>query len=401
MRNEKTLWLKGVVKTLLIALTAAGCSESITNPLTPGSGLQRNDVIIRDTTLVAVSDSVFLLRIPPDSLLFAPTQRNLVGKNGNYTALAAVRFYPPARDTISVLSAKLTLRFISRQGDASGAFGITVHKILSEWNQRSLTWPKANEAGFYETGVVRGSYSSTGTADTQVVSIELDTVMVREWYRSGQTSYGVLLVPTPTSTIIRGFSAFDYDSSHFWPKLEVIATDANRTGRFRDTTVFQSPAGADAYVANADPFPIDSERIYTQAGIVYRSVLKFDVSRLPRGAIINSAELQLERDGALSKVFGFSPDPTPVVHAITRSDSVVFESPFSSGALKGSSPTTFAFDVRRQVQLWVNGANHGLLLRQALANEINTLDLFVFYGSRAADPAKRPRVVIKYTQFLK
>lgn len=400
MRDEKTHWVRTAVSTLFISLMAVGCSESITNPLTPGSGLQRNDVIIRDTTLVAVSDSVFLLRIPPDSLLFAPTQRNLIGKNGNYTALAAVRFYPPARDTVSVLSAKLTLRFISRQGDATGSFGFTVHKILSEWNQRSLNWPKANEAGFYEAGVVRGSYSSTSTVDTQVVTIELDTAMVREWFRSGQTSYGVLLVPTPASTIIRGFSAFDYDSSQFWPKLEVIATDANRTGRFRDTTSYQDPAGADAYVANADPFPIDSERIYTQAGIVYRSVLKFDISKLPPGTIINSAELQLERDGALSQVFGYSPDPTPVVHAITQRDSVIFESPFATGALKGSSTTTFAFDIRRQVQLWVNGANNGLLLRQSLANEINTLDRFVFYGSRATDPAKRPRIVIKYTQFL-
>ncbi len=400
MRDE-FLWVRGVVNTLLIAVMAVGCSESITNPLTPGSGLRRDDVIIRDTTLVAVADSVFLLRLAPDSLLLAPTQRNLIGKNGNYTALAAVRFYPPARDTISVLSAKLTLRFISRQGDPAGSFGFTVHKILSEWNQRSLTWPKVNEAGFYEASVQRGSYTSTAVTDTQLVTLDLDTTMVREWFRSGQSSYGVLLVPTLTSTMIRGFSAFDYDSSKFWPKLEVIATDANRTGRFRDTTTFQDPPGADTYVADVAPFPFDSSRIYTQAGIVYRSVLRFDVSHLPAGTIINSAELLLERDGALSATFGFSPDPTPVVHALTRSDSVVFEAPFSGGALKGSSTTTFAFDVRRQVQLWVNGANHGLLLRQALANEINTLDLFVFYGRRAADVAKRPRIVIKYTQFPK
>jgi hypothetical protein len=397
MSDKLTMWIRGAVSVLLLAAMAMGCSESITNPLTPGSGLQRDDIIIRDTTLVALSDSVFLLRIPPDSLLFSPTQRNLVGKNANYTAFAAIRFYPLSRDTISVLSAKLTLRFIARQGEPSGTFGFNVHKILTNWDQRSLNWPKVNEAGFYESSVVRGSYTSTTNPDTQIITIDLDTALVREWYRSDQTSYGVLLVPTSASTIIRGFSAFDYDSTHFWPKLEVIATDPQRTGRFRDTTSYQ--AGADTYVANADPFPIDNERIYTQAGIVYRSVLRFDVSRLAPGTIINSAELQLERDGTLSRTFGFSPDPTPIVHAVTRTDTLAFEAPFSGGALKGSSTTTFAFDVRRQVQLWVNGSNHGLLLRQALANEINTLDLFVFYGSRAADPAKRPRIVIKYTQF--
>ncbi|HXF99139.1 MAG TPA: hypothetical protein VNL69_00075, partial [Bacteroidota bacterium] len=91
--------------------------------------------------------------------------------------------------------------------------------------------------------------------------------------------------------------------------------------------------------------------------------------------------------------------PTPVVHAIARLDTLAFEPLFSSGALKGSSTTTYAFNVRRQVQVWVNGFNEGLLLRQNLSNEINTLDLFVFYGSRASDPTKRPRINITYTVF--
>lgn len=382
---------------IFLAALAAGCSESITNPLTPGSGLVRNDVIIRDTTVVATGDSVFLLRVSPDSILLAPTQRNLLGKFDNYTALAAIRFYPTARDTISVLSAKLTLRMISRYGPSSGLFALNVHKILTDWDQRRLTWETANGSGFYESAVVRGRYSSTNNPDTQLVTIDLDTAMVREWYRSGQTSYGIMLVPGAASTVMRGFHAFDYDSTKFWPKLEVIATDANRTGRFLDTTSLQ--IGADSYVANADPFPLHPERIYTQAGVFYRSILKFDVSALPRGAVITAAELLLEKDASLSKLQPFSPDPTPVVHAIARLDTLAFESLFSSGALKGSSTTTYAFNVRRQVQVWVNGFNRGLLLRQNLSNEINTLDLFVFYGSRSSDPTKRPRINITYTVF--
>ncbi|MER3524557.1 MAG: hypothetical protein C4326_10975 [Ignavibacteria bacterium] len=397
MREESNVLSKVLLVSTLCAVLMLGCSETITNPTTPGSGLLSRELVIRDTTLVAVYDSVFQLRIPPDSLLFAPTQRNLIGKNGNYTAMAALRFFPPVRDTISVLSAKLTLRFIARYGEASGTFGFTIHKILSEWNQRTLTWPLASAPTFYEASVVRSSYTSTTNPDTQLVTLDLDTALVREWYRSGQTSYGVLLVPQGTSNVLRGFSAFDFDSTKFWPKLEVIATDPQRTGRFTDTTTFQ--AGADTYVADVSPFTIDPQHIYTQAGIVYRSVIKFDASKLPRGAIVNSAELHLERDPAMSVLFGFSPDPTPVVHALTRADSVVFEIPFSTGALKGGSTTTFAFDIRRQAQLWVNGINNGLLLRQSLANEVNTLDLFAFYGSRAADPAKRPRVLIRYSVF--
>lgn len=404
MTDEMKQWMKVIAGCLIIAAGFVSCSESITNPLTPGSGLLNRDVNIKDTTLVATSDSVFQLRVPPDSLLiFSPLRRNLVGKNGAYTAYAAFRFFPPARDTINVLSAKLTLRLIARQGDAAGMFAFTVHKILSDWSQTQLTWTKATAANFFEQTPVRGTYSSTANPDTQEISITLDTTMVREWYRTGVTSYGFMLVPTSACNIIRGIHAFDFDSTKYWPKLEVIAQ--NIAGTVRDTTSFQiassgiGGAGADTYVANVDPFPINNERIYSQAGIVYRSTLRFDVSQFPRGTIINSAELLLERDPALTILHGFSPNAVPSVHALIRSDSVFFPLAAATGSLKSGTQNTYTFDIRAQVQQLINKTAFGFVLRQPDANEFNTLDLFAFYGSRAANTALRPRILVKYTLF--
>ncbi|GEM_PF-2008425 len=405
MIDEMKIVVKGISCCLIIATLFTSCSETITNPATPGSGLLTRDVLIRDTTLYAVSDSVFRVRISPDSLvLFSPLQRNLLGKNGSYTALAALRYYPPARDTINVVSAKLTLRMISRQGDAAGTFAFNVYRITADWSQEKLNWEKATAANFYEQTPVRGTYSSTSNPDTQVITIDLDTAMVRQWYRSGETSYGVMLVPTSSCNIIRGIHAFDFDSTKYWPKLQVIAL--NTAGTVRDTTTFQvtqnglSGAGSDTYVADVNPFPIDTQRIYSQAGIVYRSVLRFDVSKLPAGAIINSAELVAERDPAATQTNRFSPNASPAVHYIFRSDSVFFEGAFAAGTLKsGGTGNAFTFDVRRQVQLWANGNNYGLVLRQPNVNEFNTLDLLTFFGARTADTTKRPRIIVKYTVF--
>jgi hypothetical protein len=223
--------------------------------------------------------------------------------------------------------------------------------------------------------------------------------MVRNWYRtdSTSTSFGILLNPTGSSTLIRGFQAFiDGDTTFkFQPELHVSARSTVNGVSVFDTL----RVGADTYVANVDPFVINPQRIYSQAGIAYRSKMRFDISKLPEGAIINSAELLLERDSVLTNVSRFTSSSQPSVHALTDNDSTKFESLSATGAVKSGTSHTYSFDVRRQVQLWTNGANFGLILRQPNTNEYGTLDLFAFYSREATNAAQRPRILVKYTVF--
>lgn len=385
---------------LIIAMTFTSCSESITNPNTPGSRLFNRDVLVRDTILVATGDTTFLLRIAADQLadpngvFLPPLRQNLVGKAGNYTAYSTIRFFPPARDTINVLSARLILRMVSWQGDSSGTFGFTAHKINMNWTQTTLTWDSVSMSGFFEAAS-RGSYTGPVGPDTTVLSVSIDTALVREWYRTGVVNYGLLLMPTPTATIIRGFHAFDVDSLQFQPKLEVIARNTRNT--VTDTTILQG--GTDTYVANVNPFTIQNDRVYTQAGIAYRSRMTFDVSGFPPGSIINSAELLMERDPTITRISRFTASPAPAVHALLSADSSRYESTGANGSLVLGTANTFTFDVRRQVQRWVTGSNYGLLLRQPHTQEAGTLDLYAFHGSRSANPAVRPRIIVKYSVF--
>lgn len=395
---KKRLWTG--LCCLIIATAFTSCSESITNPNTPGSRLFNRDVLVRDTILVATSDTTFLQRIAPDQLtdpsgvFLPPLRQNLVGKTGNYTAYSAIRFFPPARDTINVLSARLTLRMVSWRGDSSGTFAFTAHKINANWSQTSLTWDSVSVSGFFES-TIRGTYFGTVGADTTVISLSLDTALVRDWYRTGAVNFGLLLMPTTSSSLIRGFHAFDVDSIQFQPKLEVIARNTRNT--VTDTTTLQS--GTDTYVANVNPFAIANDRVYTQAGIVYRSRISFDVSVFPPGSIINSAELLMERDPAITRVNKFTASPAPAVHALLSNDSSRYESTGANGSLKSGTANTFTFDVRRQVQQWVTGGNFGLVLRQPNTIEAGSLDLYAFHGSRTANPDLRPRIVVKYSVF--
>lgn len=393
MTDEMKIVAKGILCCLIIAALFIACSESITNPATPGSGLFTRNVVIKNDTLYPTTDTTFLQRVATDAFLFSPLQANWIGKNGNYTAYTALRFYPLVRDTINVLSAKLTLRLVTWRGDSSGTFAFTVHKILNTWDQTTLKWPTADSTGFYETTPRGNPYSASLGPDTQKITINLDTAMVREWYRSGVTSFGFLLKPAPGCTIMRGIHAFDFDSTGFWPQLEVIARGTSTT--ISDTTRLQ--VGADTYVAEVSPFNLSPDHLFTQAGIAYHAKMKFDFSRIPRGSIVNSAELLLEKDPALTKINKFTKNSQPEVYTLVSTDSSVFESPGALGDVK--SGNTYKFDVRRAAQLWVNGTNYGLLLRQPDTNELSTLDVFAFYSKEAANPAQRPRILVTYTVF--
>ncbi|MBX2991839.1 MAG: DNRLRE domain-containing protein [Bacteroidetes bacterium] len=384
---------------LLTALALTSCSESITNPDTPGSGLLTRDVIIRDTVLYATSDTSFLQRIPPDGL-FTVLRQNLVGKSGNYKAYAAMRFTLGSPiDTLDILSAKITLRLVSWRGDSAGLLAFNVHRVNTSWSEATLTWPTADSTNFYDAAI-KGSYSGTVGPDTQYIAVDIDTAMVASWFRSNTTTNnGIILVPTSNTSLIRGFHAFGFDSSDFQPKLEVVARGANVPVSDTTRLRFESQIGQDTYVADIDPFPLDPQHLVTQAGIAYRSRLRFDVSEIPRGAIINSAELQLQRNPLITNVSKFTSDPAPVVHALLTDDSTNFEAFSSPGALKSGTANTFTFDVRRQVQIWEGGTNYGLLLRQPSVNEFGTLDLFGFYSSNVTDQALRPRILIKYSVF--
>lgn len=383
---------------LVAALTLAACSETPTETDSVGAVLVPNTLSIRDTSLSAGSWATFKQTVPMDSATDAFGYKvnitDLVGRTGHATANAAINFTSlPNRDTIQVLSATLTLRLVSWFGDSAGTFACTAHKILTGWTASGLTWDSV-QTGFYESGIIRGSYGGRVEADTQVISLQLDTAIVREWLQpSTITSNGILLVPSQTTSVVRGINAFGYDSTQFWPTLTVICR--NTAGTVLDTTQYTS--GIDTFVGTVDDIATNTALMYLQSGVAYRSTLQFDVSGIPRGALINTAELRLVRDPSASRISKFSGSPQFSVHVLlSGSDYTMFENdPVVASQVEATD--TFAVDIRHAVQIWLKGSNSGLLLRATDLSEFNSFDRYALHGPSAQNEAVRPRLKIVYS----
>lgn len=376
---------------LIISVAVSSCSDDPTllNSPDPSSFIQTG-IVIRDTTVEAISDSSYKKVLPTSA------RQIIVGRFGDYVALTAVQFLQgslPIRDTIQVLSATLRLRAVSWFGDSTASPGFTLHRIRRGWTPAFLDWDSVHTAAFYEETPVRGTYSGPIMRDSEYVYIQLDTAMVREWFATSTyaANYGILLVPNAGTTVARGFTPFSIlDSAQHYPRLEVISRGV--IGGVQDT--IRDSVGFSTFVANINNLNSNPALLYAQAGVVYRSILKFDVSGIPRGATIASAELTLERDPATSRLNKFTRDTVAAIHVLRDNDLSIFEAQGSYGRRKAETATTFSFDARHAVQLWLRQTNYGLVLRAY--DEFNSLDLYTFHGQQAANPTLKPKIKIKY-----
>jgi hypothetical protein len=392
MHNRTSRWLL-VLSALPVLLSA--CSDDPTEQnalLTPH--LPFVQMAVRETTIVADSGSTFKVYAAMNSGV------NLVGRTGNYTASTIIAFYSsnfPDRDTVNVLSAKLYLRGASFHGDSTGQVGFTVHRLNRSWNQSTFTWDSVG-TDFYDAGDVRGTYTGRIGSDSEEVVIDLDTAMARQWMVT-QTSdvyayrYGMILVPTAGSTVVRGFHSFSTDSTNWVPTLTLICR--NTAGTVTDTATYST--GVDTFVGNIDNLDTDPTLFYMQAGVCYRSIVKFDVSWMPRGGIVNSGVLTVQRKPSTCFLNRFSSDTAIAVHAMLGYGSTsTFNTSSYTLRLVPGSQTVYTADIAADVQAWARGTNYGALLRRDGTYEFSTLDLVTLYN-HLADAPLRPRLKIIYS----
>ena len=384
---------------LTLGLALNGCSDEPTQANSLVAALPFSELVVRDTTISATAGLSFRQYTVMDGRV------NLIGRYGGYTAYTLIEFYPSyfaSRDTALVYSAKLTLTVVTSLGSAGAPFGFNVYRLDRSWSETSFTWDSL-QSGLYDPSVIRGSFTSVAAGpDTQQIVVNLDTAMVRDWLATPTsttaTKYGIILVPTPSTNIVLGIHEFATDSASYYPSLQIIA--GNTSGTARDTMVPYNQ-GIDTFVGNIDNLAADPTLLYMQAGVAYRSALTFDVSFIPKGSIVNSAELLLDRKPGTSMLTRFTADTVLSPHVLlSGTDNSVFESELTSayGRRKAGTPYTFSLDMRHAVQSWVRGPNYGVLLRQTSGYEYSCFDLLTFYGPLAADPAARPRLKVIYSQ---
>lgn len=291
----------------------------------------------------------------------------LIGNYDNISCSILIRFDVP--DTLKDVKMEWAQIRLFRSkffiGDSTLPVHFTAHKVLSNYYDT-----------LYDAQII-GEFNSVPDS---VNYFKIDTGVVREWLNG--RNYGLYLKPQ-NSGVIWGFNSLD--EILFTPALEIVIRREN------DLDTVRFFYGSDGYIARLNE-QIDTNYIVLQAGVGLRSILKFDVSRLPKNIIINRAEVTLYlkekkkyKDGVDSILAGFITDVNLVKRSIGG-----FEGNYL-GVRNPLDTIEYIIPLTTPVQRWVNGeANNGILVRSF--SEVDNFDRLVFHYTD-----RKPKLKIYYT----
>jgi hypothetical protein len=324
------------------------------------------------------------------------SSRLLLGKYQNLTAHTLISFVfnlsdsikqAIRKDSLEVLEAKAELNLDYFYGDKNAPFDFSVFEIQSNWSSTGFT---ADSLATLNYSSIDLSSNRNGN-DTAYYFI-LNNNIVKNWLKNAvdttlAQNRGVLLSPSSNSEKVIGFIAFDPAFSRD-TKLRVIV---RKPGAYVDTLT--ALVNSDVSVVSGVN-QLDSNFITIQSSLAYNGILKFDLTSIPRGSIVNFAQLTLSVDTLQSK---FGNNYFDEIHCfiITAADSFkINESNVYPLKRKGDKYTG---DVSGMIRYWLsNNPNYGLLLKPG--RELVGLEKFVIKSSFYPIYSDRPKLEIIYSK---
>jgi hypothetical protein len=341
-----------------------------------GCGKEPNDVGFG----LLPENEIFNVKVYEDSVeVYAENIQNFISNSssnilfiGNYENISCavlIRFdIPDTLRDVKLNWARVRLfKSGSFIGDSTIPAHFTAHKVLSNYYDT-----------LYDSRVI-GEFNNVPDS---VNYFQIDTSVVREWLLG--KNYGLYLKPQNYG-VIWAFNSLD--EMLYTPALEVEVQ--KNDGRIDTVRFFY---GSDGYIAKATG-EVDTNYIVLQSGVGLRSILKFDVSKVPKNIIVNRAEISLYLKEKVK--YGTAGVDSLIGSFIT--DSELLKK--SLGGLEGNylglrnplDTLEYIIPVTTPVQRWVNGeGNKGILLR--CYNEQDNFDRYVFYFKD-----RRPKLKIYYT----
>jgi TGF-beta propeptide len=321
----------------------------------------------------------------------------LLGKKGDDVATMLLSFNIIVPDSVKtdlinnavvVSSATVQLYKNYNFGDSTASIDYTVHSVNNAWTSTSFTVDSLPNLQ-YDAADVSSNKSFTDT----LYQFNLSNDLALKWlniYANSQTpDNGVAVIPSQNSGKIVGFYALTSATNINIPFLVVVL---NKTGGYQNDTLKFSTT-ADLSVITGNQPQNQTENIFVQSSIELESRIQFNLSKVPEHAIINYAELQLTIDTTQS-VFGSAYSDQLTAYYIT--DSTRIDSFSTNQVTLNRIGSLYTGNITTYVQNWVSTKiNEGIQVR---AGAYDTgLELWALKGSKAADPSKRPRLKIIYT----
>lgn len=390
------------IRYLLILLLSIIVSACVEKPSITGYNLLNplDSLVIRrfDSSL----DTTFSYhKQVKQSDILGGTRRILVGKSDDLTAYSLIRFSigisNELRDAIknnavTVNSARVKLSPVYKFGDTlAGVFNLKIREVNTYFREYGFTIDslKSGQYDISNTNIVIRNIDN----DTLYYS-EIDPLIVLNWYKAlvvdtAKKPQGILLEPDPSTTYIKGFASTNayYVGNPIY--LEVVVSHNNKTDTLK-------------YYADADVHVIDKSNsinnndnfLVLQSGVKEKAFIYFDISSIPKNAIINSAFLRLYLD-TLNSRFGTSYQDSLFLHYVIDSSQISLDSALTF-VLTKTSLGYYEGQLNFFAQKWIdNRTNRGLLIN--VKDPEGGVEKFVFYGTKAAIITKRPQLIINYT----
>ncbi len=272
-----------------------------------------------------------------------------------------------------------------------GITSFNIYPLLDTITFSGITYDKFNNSSIGTN--LLGNYTGT-LSDTTTITIPFDTTIVKQWlWKSANSNYpfenyGVAFVPNPSSTAIKGFYTSLIQTDSIKPFIKAVVQKGSKI----DTIVLNSSESVS--LSNVTNILIPQDRFILNTGISYRSILKFNLSKLPSKVTINDAYLELKMDPSNSFIKNYADSRIAFSRITDTTGSVQTDGILFFTSKKDS--ITYTIRLQYIFQKWNMGAtNYGVLLNYVY--DYQGIDKYAFYSQSITDASKRPLLIIRYT----
>lgn len=401
-------WLVGIVLAIG-ALASSGCNDklSVVGNNLIGDTLQLTSVNSTDSMPFINATYPVINRISLSGSGYV-----FIGKSGTTEASSLSRLAVPDSAPVITKENFVSAKMLITPSTPYYAFGDTtgnqlsfkVFKVVKVWSTTAT--PDTITDDYIDKSKTLASYSGNIPLQdsASVISLDFDRDQIIEWFNlrkqygnaNDTLNYGIAFVPDINSNVIRRFASGSVgamDSSRFATILVTYHRE-NTT----DSTITLVSTYDGSYVKTTVP---QDSSITIQGAAALNSNIELDVSSIPKGVAIHLAGLTLTLDP--SKCFTGTTGIDSIVYATfvdSTSDNLV--RPYYASRLKdgnGNFTNEYFFSsLNSAIEAMVRRTGKGTLRIQVQSsNYQNRMDKLVFFGSNAADTAKRPKISIVYS----
>lgn len=391
--------MKWGIGRLLAVITIAGCQEKLTAPadcpaLCPGGQPQVFDEVF---TAVSGADSSFVGYVQPHQAGALLVSNGLEG----FEERGLVRFLArgstvTVRDTarsFTIDSVILSFTVVARDTNLTG-LQLLLYRLTPSFDS-STTFAAVAPAFVPESLIATIDVPDTlnaGTIRTVLQGADLSRVEIPA-SDSGRLAVGIRIAsPVPTGVRVGALAG------GAGPIFTTYVTlDVPDTGTAKLRTI---PLGA-AFSTHVSEVlqAVDSTVLAVGGAPSARVLLRFNLpSRIRDSATIVRATLELT---PVAPIMGLPTDPARLLSRAVLAD-VGAKSPVSSVAGRvpedtlETGTTAVSLEAVRLIELWLGATARPAALMLSLTPEAASFSRPVFYSTRAADPALRPRLRISY-----